>query len=197
MALSAQKPARQRYLQSDIQTKTPDVSQLGSSFLSFACACCSKDEDVTTILGECLRNIIKDAGGHQNALDGATALLIPSKRVAEKTLEIAISEVFGLPHTNLREDALAAMAVDGRHRHTGIHHSSPVTVQDVADALTIAGDTPDDFDEAVKCLTRLLAKTQKGIEPFFLVCALRGQLAPSSDIVHAAVAKAKAPGTTM
>jgi len=196
MAFSGKKLGRpSKSLRVETESKPSDATVTGSTFLSLATACNADDDDVANTLAECLREIAGHSDNRQDALTAAMAMLAPSKVIAGKMLGTALSEAFGSPVPSLRAEALAAMALDGRHRHTGVQLSSPLTIRDVSDALTVAGGTPDDPNVAVKCLTRLFLRTQKGVEPFYLVRALQGQLTSNADVVHSAVAKAMAPVT--
>jgi len=163
------------------------------SFYTLADTCCSEAEDLTTALAACLREVVKGAG--EGGLGVAMSLLTPVKVVSSSLLAKAISEAFKIPHRpTLRGSALAALAVDGRHRRPGLCPPKPLIVKDVAQVISKVGGAADDDDSAVKTLTSLLERTQMGLEPFYVVLALQGQLAPNTQVVHSALARAIVPG---
>jgi len=164
-------------------------------FLSFASACCSSEEqDATAVLTACLRKLIASAG--ESVLGAVVKLLTAPKVVDGKVLAKAISEAFDVPcQPNLHRSALAALAVDGRHRKLDLKPATPLTVKEVADVLSVAGGASDENDAAVKSLASILVKTRVGMEPSFLILALQGQLTPCKDAVPMALAKAMMPET--
>merc|ERR1719436_252634 len=84
-------------------------------FLSFASICYTEVDDIAATLGKSLQGMGKAAGKQEDSLSAAMTLLTPAKAVATKVLAMAVAEAFHVPcSSNLRGEALAAMAVAGR-----------------------------------------------------------------------------------
>merc|ERR1712150_385425 len=136
--------------------------------------------DASAVLTGCLRKLIAVAG--ESVLGAVVKLLSHPKVVDGKVLARAISEAFGVPcRPNLHRNALAALAVDGRHRKIGLQPTAPLTVKEVADVLSMAGGASVDEDATVK--------TRVGLEPSLVVLALQGRLTPCKDAVPMALAR--------
>merc|ERR1711920_122783 len=123
------------------------------------------------------------------------ALLTPGKAVATEILATALTQAFQIPcSSNQRGEALAAMAIAGRRQKDGLDQSSPLSIAEVANAVSIAGGSSNgDINIAVKCLAGLLMRAGNGMEPFYLVRALQGELAPGKEVVQSVVVKALTP----
>merc|ERR1712150_105745 len=150
--------------------------------------------DASAVLTGCLRKLIAVAG--ESVLGAVVKLLSHPKVVDGKVLARAISEAFGVPcRPNLHRNALAALAVDGRHRKIGLQPTAPLTVKEVADVLSMAGGASVDDDATVKSLASVLVRTRVGLEPSLIVLALQGRLTPCKDAVPMALARSMLPET--
>merc|ERR1719296_184239 len=165
----------------------------GGAFLSLATDCCSEAEGATTILADRLKEMTTGAQDGQAALASAMQLLTPAKVVSGSILAAAVQKAFNRPCSpGLRSEVLAGLALEGRSRQ-GATTPTPLSVREVAEALNKAGGDISNISAATRCIQELLDRTQLGMEPFLLVRALQGQLAPGQEVVHSAVAKLLAP----
>merc|ERR1712113_791286 len=160
----------------------------GGDFLSFANICYSQADDTAATLAKVLQGLREAPGKQENSLSAAMALLTPAKTVATEIIAEALTKAFHIPcSSTVRGDALAAMAIAGRRQKGGIDQSSPLSIVEVANAASGSSDGNDDM---VKSVAGLLARARNGMEPFYLVRALQGKLAPGKEVVQSAVVKA-------
>lgn len=79
-------------------------------------------------------------------------------------------------------------------REYGLFGGQVLKLVEVAEVLSECSTTSDaTFSAAVERLSKLLISTRNGMETFFVVRALQGQLATHKETVHAAIAKALVP----
>jgi len=167
-------------------------------FLHFANLLSSAEGDAAQACGNiaaCLKDISCSPGNREEALKAAMFLLSSDAAIPAKVIASAITEAFGIPcESNIMAEALAAKALEGRQRKMGTVISSPVRIAEVVSVsqalLAATSDEEGVSHAAVSGLAKLLAGTQLGMEPFYLVRALQGKLAPSKDVMQRAVARA-------
>jgi hypothetical protein len=145
-------------------------------------------------VAERLSVIMKGSKDPENAIRAAMVLMEPTLVVPAGPLAAAIAEAFGMSCApNLLGEALAAKALEGRQKQLTLHSVQPLTIVDVATVLNAAASGDHDEPQAlINQLIKLLKNTQIGMEPFLLVRALQGKLAPCREVVRNAVAKAMA-----
>jgi len=156
-------------------------------FLPFAEICASTADDAAAGLATCLKKMAAGAGAKApEVVRSAMALMVPVTPVPASVIAGAISEAFGVPcEANLLAEAMAAKALEARARKFSLSPAAPLTITEVA-SVAREGDS----EGAVQRVAKVLASTQMGMEPFMVVRALQGKLAPQPDVLHVAVANA-------
>lgn len=142
-------------------------------------------------LAECLKSIISSAAEPKEAVSAAMILMEPTLCVPAGPLAAAISGAFGIEcEASLLGEALAAKALEGRARKVRSEGLQPLKTIEVAKVIADAARTSEAEPEMlVRQLVQLLDSTQVGMEPFFLVRAFQGKLAPSREVVRCAVSR--------